>query len=242
MNVQIEKLQSVMCKRLCRLNPTVLLLLGCCVSTIAQISVPIEKEPMHRLKFDNEFVRFFDVLIPAGKSSLIHTHLYDGLSIRLSDSRVTEKFVAGGEDVVTEIKYGEARFGARNAPMSHQVLTTSKNDFRNIFIEILPSKGPASAAGVAPLTDQHVVLIDNERIRVSRLVLKPGESSKPHTHPMKGLGIMLYDAKIEISGPTGSPRVIESKAGDFAWQASGTTHVIRNIGTKVFEAIDVEIK
>lgn len=240
MNEQIEKLQSVMCKRFYRLTGTVLLLLGYCVSALGQVSVPIEKEPMHRLKFENEFVRFFDVLIPAGKSSLIHTHLYDGLSIRLSNSRVTEKFVAGGDDVVTEIMYGEARFGARPSPMSHQVLTTSKNDFRNIFIEIFPSKRPV--AGVAPLTDQHVVLIDNERIRVSRLVLKPGESSKPHTHPMNGLGVILYDAKIEISGPTGSPRIIESKAGEFAWQASGTTHVIRNIGTKVFEAIDVEIK
>lgn len=204
-------------------------------------SVSIENEPMHRLKFENEFVRFFDVLIPAGKSSLFHTHLYDGLSIRLSNSRVTEKY-AVGNDVVTEIKYGEPRFGARPSPMTHQVVTTSKNDFRNIFIEILPSKVPASAAVFAPLTDQHGVLIDNERIRISRLVLKPGQSSKPHTHPMNGLGVILYDAKIEISGPTGSPRIIESQAGDFAWQASGTTHVIRNIGTKVFEAIDVEIK
>jgi len=208
---------------------------------LALDSVLVEKEPMHRLKFENDFVRFFDVLIPAGKSSLIHTHLYDGLSIRLSNSSVTEKFAAGG-DVVTEIKYGEARFGARPSPMSHQVVATSTNDFRNIFIEILPSKGPSLAAIVAPLTDRHVVLIDNERIRVSRLVLKPGESSKPHTHPMNSLGIILYDAKIEISGPAGSPQIIESKAGEFAWQASGTTHVIRNIGTKIFEAIDVEIK
>jgi|CXWL01.1.fsa_nt_gi quercetin dioxygenase-like cupin family protein len=207
----------------------------------AQKAVPIEKEPMHRLKFENEFVRLFDVLIPAGKSSLFHTHLYDGLSIRLSNSNVTEKYAAG-TDVVTEIIYGEARFGARPSPMSHQVVATSKYDFRNIFIEILPVIKAAPLAVSPPLTDRHVVLIDNDRVRVSRLVLKPGESSKPHTHPWNGLGIILYDGKLELSGPTGTPSVIEPKAGEFVWQASGTTHVIRNLGKKVFEAIDVEIK
>ncbi len=42
-------------------------------SVFAQDSVPVEKEPMHRLKFENEFVRLFDVLVPVGKASHYHT-------------------------------------------------------------------------------------------------------------------------------------------------------------------------
>ena len=85
------------------------------------------------------------------------------------------------------------------------------------------------------LSDGHVILIDNDRIRVNRLVLKPGESSKLHTHALNGLGLTLYESKIEITAPGAGPRVLESKAGDFVWQASGTSHTIRNIGKTVFE-------
>ena len=59
---------------------------------------------------------------------------------------------------------------------------------------------------------------------------------------MHGLGIILYDSKIEITSPGTSPRVLEPKAGDFVWQNAGTTHIIKNIGSTVFNAIDIEIK
>lgn len=59
---------------------------------------------------------------------------------------------------------------------------------------------------------------------------------------MRGLGIILYDSKIEISSPGSAPRVLEPNAGDYAWQDAGTTHIIKNIGSTVFEAIDIELK
>src|SRR5678815_1507493 len=57
--------------------------------------VPIEKEPRHRLKFENPFVRVFDVLIPPGDSSLFHIHLHDGLSTRLTDARIRDEALDG---------------------------------------------------------------------------------------------------------------------------------------------------
>lgn len=224
-----------------RMTVLACLLAAFALASAAQVSsVPIEKEPMHRLKLENEFVRVFDVLIPRGKSSLFHTHLYDGLSIRLSDSQVTEEVIGGGKPV-TEIKYGEAVYGPRSSPMTHSVTATGKRDFRNIFIELL-SHPAAPSRPIPPLSDGPVILIDNARVRVNRLVLKPGESSKPHTHTLGGLGIILYDSRIEISAPGAAPRVMDAKAGDFVWQTAGTAHTIKNTGTTVFEAIDVEIK
>lgn len=204
-------------------------------------SVPVEKEPMHRLKFENEFVRLFDVLIPVGKASQYHTHLFDGVSVRVSNSQIIEE-VIGGEKTPSEIKYGEATFGARPSPLTHRVVNNGQSDFRNIFIEILPGKNALRANTFPILSDGHVILIDNARIRVNRLTLKPGESSRSHKHPMRGLGIILYDSKIAITSPGLSPRVLEPKAGDFVWQNAGTTHIIKNIGSTVFEAIDIELK
>ena len=63
-----------------------------------------------------------------------------------------------------------------------------------------------------------------------------------HTHQMHGLGIILYDSKIELIATDGTKRKLEPKAGDHAWQNAGTTHIIKNIGSHVFEAIDIELK
>jgi mannose-6-phosphate isomerase-like protein (cupin superfamily) len=206
----------------------------------AQTAVPIEKEPMHRLKFENEFVRLFDVLIPAGQASLFHTHIYDGVGVRVSNADMIEEF-AGGKKKPFVSKWGEASFGS-GPTFSHSVANLGTTDFRNIYIELLPRKDSGKPGVLAALSDGHVIVIDNPRVRVNRLVLKPGESSKLHTHTRNGLGVIVYDAKIEIVSPGASPRVLDVKAGDFVWQTAGTTHKIKNTGTTVFEAIDIELK
>ncbi len=210
-------------------------------SGIAQQSVPIEKEPMHRLKFENEFVRLFDVLVPAGESTKYHVHLYDGVSVRVSNAQIIDEAISG-EKKPFDIKYGAATFGTRSSPETHRVVNGGKSDFRNIFIEILAGKNAMTARPYPVLSDGHVILIDNDRVRVNRLVLKPGESSKLHTHQLHGLGIILYDSKVELTTPDGTKRRLEAKAGDHVWQNAGTTHIIKNIGSTVFEAIDIELK
>lgn len=162
------------------------------ISGIAQDAVPIEKEPMHPLKFENEFVRLFDVLVPAGKKTGFHIHSYDGLSIPISVPDLTDVSMTGEKKPLV-MKFGEPAFAARPSPFTHSVINNASTDFRSIFIEILPSKSDRAAKVFPVLTDGHVVLIDNDRVRVNRLTLKPGESSKLHTHQMRGLGIIVYD-------------------------------------------------
>lgn len=203
--------------------------------------VPVDKEPGHRLKLENEFVRVFDVLVPVGAGSLFHTHVFDGVGVRVSNAQMTDESIDGTkEDFTTRL--GETLFGS-SPEFSHRVINRGKTDFRTIYIELLPSKSRSSkTTAIAPLTDAHIVEIDNERVRVNRLILKPSESSKPHTHKLSGLGVMLYDSRVEITAPDGTRRIIDVKAGDFVWQAAGTAHTIKNVGKTIFEAIDVEIK
>ena len=220
---------------------TLFLISNLAFSAFAQTGVPVEREPTHRLKLENGFVRVFDVLLPAGKTSQFHTHIYDGISVRVSNAKIVDE-LAGGGKTRFEIKYGEATFGARPSVMTHRIINSGKTDFRNIFIELLPAKNAATAVGFPILSDGHVILIDNPRVRINRLVLKPGESSELHTHNMHGLGIILYNSKIELGAADGTKRILESKAGDFVWQNAGTRHIIKNIGSRVFEAIDIELK
>lgn len=217
------------------------LLLGFIVAASAQVAVPIEREPMHRLKFENDFVRLFDVLVPAGKTTQYHVHRYDGVSVRVSNAQLIDESISGEKEPY-EVKYGETTFGARSSPETHRVANIGTSDFRTIVIEILAAKDAATIGPFPILSENHLVLIDNEKVRVSRLILKPGESSKLHTHQMHGLGVIVYDSKIEISTPDGTTRKLEPKSGDSVWQNAGTTHIIKNTGSTVFEAIDIELK
>lgn len=214
-------------------------LLALVIGAAGQSPVPIEKEPMHRLRIENEFVRVFDVLIPAGKESLAHTHFLDGVGVRVSNAEMSERSADGTVENFTA-KWGEAGFGSGPA-FSHTVINPGKTDFRNIYVELMPRKTSAPAGELLPLTDRDTVLISNERVRVVRRVLKPGESSKMHTHPRNGVGIVIYDAKVEISAPNTDTRVIEAKSGDVVWQTAGLVHLIKNVGTTDFVAVEIEI-
>src|SRR5829696_7403952 len=60
--------------------------------------VPIEEEPQHRLKFQNQHVRLFDVLLPPGYKSLWHSHLNDGVFV-VVESAESQAQDLGGEPV-----------------------------------------------------------------------------------------------------------------------------------------------
>ncbi len=51
------------------------------VANAADDPVPIEQEPRHRLKFENEHVRFFDVELEPGYESRYHWHRSDGVLV-----------------------------------------------------------------------------------------------------------------------------------------------------------------
>ncbi len=91
----------------------------------AQSIVPTEKEPMHRLKFENEFVRLFEVLVPVGESTKYHVHLYDGVSVRVSNAEIIDETISG-EKTPVDIKYGIAIFGARPSALTHRVVNNGK--------------------------------------------------------------------------------------------------------------------
>jgi quercetin dioxygenase-like cupin family protein len=120
-------------------------------------------------------------------------------------------------------------------------VNNDRSDFRNIFIELLSVAKSSTPVSIPPLFDGRSVLVDNDRIRATRRVLKPGEPTSMHTHTTNVLAVILYDGKVEITSG-GKSTTVQAKAGDVAWQAAGTTHMIKNIGTSVFEVVDIELK
>jgi beta-alanine degradation protein BauB len=208
-------------------------------SNSPQNPVEISGEAHHHPKFENEFMRVWDVTVTAGEATLWHVHRNDNVVVTLGDANLRLENVTGPPSEALW-KFGEVRFA--KATYTHRAMNVGATPFHNFTIELLkptnfvadPSTLPAEAAGRTPI-------LENDRVRVYRLSLQPGEAQAMHTHPLPGLVVTLSAAEIEVKA-NGKPVTHPVKSNDVSWQAGGATHSIRNVGRTRFESLIVELK
>ena len=205
---------------------------------VAQSPVPVEKEPRHHLKFENEYVRVFDVVVPPGDETLFHVHSNDYAFVSIGDANLKAE-VPGSQPADLILKDGETRF--TKGPITHRVRNVAKTRFRNITIEILKSPGPSGTS--KPDTSPGLsTVLENDRVHIERLVLEPGQSTALHTHNLSALSVFLTRARIRVESPGQKPQNMNYKPGDFRWRSAPTTHTLKNIGSTRFEAVGIDWK
>lgn len=215
----------------------VLSLCGLLPSTV-QSPVPVANEPRHHLKFENEYVRVFDVVVPPGDATLFHIHSSDYAFVSIGDATLKAE-VMGGEPGDLIVKDGETRF--TKGPITHRVTNVARTPFRNITIEILRS--PGRIAPSTPDTSPGLsTVLDNQRVHIERLILEPGQSTSLHTHGLSALSVFLTKASVRVDSPGGKPETIDYQPGDFRWRAAPVTHSIKNIGSTRFQAVGIDWK
>ena len=201
-------------------------------------AVPVEKEPLHHLKLENEYVRVFDVQVPARGQTLYHVHSHDYVFVTLGDSHVRSD-LADGKSIELTLKNGEARFSA--APLTHRAVNLADTPFHNLTVEVLkPAGSPPEAP--QPAMPGHSVVFENDRVRIDRQILDPGESTGVHTHTLRSLGICISPARIQYSEPSGEAVTADLAPGQFNWHPDARTHSLKNVGTTRFEAVEIEWK
>jgi quercetin dioxygenase-like cupin family protein len=207
----------------------------------AQAPVPIEKEPRHHLKFNNQYVRVFYVFIPPGETTLFHTHVYDGVGIKLTEARIRDE-AQGGTAEESSVKRGAVNFTSYSSPLTHSVGNIGSTPFINMFVEVLPSSGKQPGVSARALAAGHALILENERVRLSRLVLAPGQSMEVHTHTLRGLLVALSEENVSVGVAGKKSSTVKFKAGDTKWFDGGTAHALKNIGSASFEAVEIELK
>jgi len=95
--------------------------------------VPVDKEPMHRLTFENEYVRVFVVEVPVNSQTKFHQHDRDYMFVTLGDSEVESERV-NEMPVRLTLKDGEARF--TKGGFAHKARNANTEPFRNVTIEL----------------------------------------------------------------------------------------------------------
>lgn len=211
----------------------------CGATATAQSAVPIEREPAHRVVLWNEYVRAFEVWLPAGEDTLWHVHRHDGISVRLADATIEDQ-LPDGQSWVLRLRRGAVAYGATPTVLTHRVRNVGGTAFHNVYIELLADPdGENGQAGTAP---GRPVEFENDRVRVLRRTLAPGEVTDMHTHPSSGVAVLVTAGSLEISGRQGATRSVDVKAGAVQWIDAGTTHALKNAGHAPIEIVDIEFK
>src|SRR5205809_8064001 len=105
-------------------------------SNSPQSPVEISGEAHHHPKFENEFVRVWDVTVPAGEATLWHVHRNDNVVVTLGDASLRIEN-ATAPPTEAQWKFGEVRFA--KATYVHRAMNVGMTPFHNLTIELLRS-------------------------------------------------------------------------------------------------------
>jgi beta-alanine degradation protein BauB len=99
---------------------------------------------------------------------------------------------------------------------------------------------PAGQDPVKLAPDIYKVLLENERVRVLDIRMKPGDHSPMHSHP-NYLAYVLTDGKVRFTAPDGTSEEVEFKASQPTWREA-ESHEVENIGSSELHLLNIELK
>ncbi len=202
------------------------------IAAQAVVPVTLDHESKHHVVLTNSWMRLLNVVVPPGDSTLYHVHSNDYAYVTFGG--VALKAQALGDTATNLVlTNGEVRF--TKAPITHRVVNPSASPFHNLTIELLKSSG----VPLAPATDP--VVLENDRVRVERIVLEPGQSDARHEHRGPWLDVGVAAGTVTDVDDHGSKR-IEFRPASYVWHDAARTHTLTNVGRTRVEIVEVEWK
>jgi hypothetical protein len=146
--------------------------------------VEITAEPHHHQVLANDYVRVFNVEVPAHSDTLMHWHRHDYIYVTLGTTKVVNA-VKGKDPVSITLADGETRF--LPATFAHIARDVDDHPFKNVTIEHLQDEklrqSPAHWDPAHPEEDRGLeilhggtqeILFVKDGVRVSEIELQPG--------------------------------------------------------------------
>jgi quercetin dioxygenase-like cupin family protein len=116
-----------------------------------------------------------------------------------------------------------------------------------LILVALPAAYRFGAASAAPSQDPvkvspdvYKVALDNDRVRVLDITLKPGQKSPMHDHPDYVI-YALSDGKGKFTDKAGKTQEIELKKGQAVWE-NAMSHAVENVGPAEIHVLNIELK
>lgn len=194
-----------------------------------------EQEPLHRQVLNTDFFLARDVVISPGGATLYHLHDHDSVMVALDGGDVPQEIPAEQTPEHRVIAGGSIYYkGYSTKHFVHKIANVGDKPFR--IIEILLTKERQGTA-LDKLSDAWTTVIDNDRVRVSKVTVQPGASLTPT--PFKGQH--LYLATTDGSYAVGELQM-NVKRGTMLPDSTAKPEIIRNAGTTPMELVVLEAK
>lgn len=200
---------------------------------LAQPIVLVEREPMHRVVFENELVRVIDAAVAPGRATAYHTHERDNVPVAVAAGETTTTPL-GGTPVRSPVALGRVSY-ARGG-YTHEVRNSGSTPLRFIDVELRGPRGTPTGGQFD--SSRHVKEIDNERVVVHRLRVPAGARVGGHHHAGPLLEVVVRGDRVA----RGDSAPAAAVAGAFAWRAEGRVPRIENDAAVEFELVEVEWK
>ncbi len=213
---------------------------GTAIQRATEQAVWVRNEPKHHLLFENDDVRVYDVIVPPGEATLFHVHAVDYVYVVLGDATLKSE-LQGQQPTDLAATRGEVRF--TRGPITHRIQNVGATPFHNITVELLrpPSATPA-VLPAPPWKGPESTVLENDRVRITRLVLDAGRTTATYTLPGRMLVIPVTPGNVRLEVVGRAARTFELKPGTADWQTDAVTEAIRNMGTSGVEIVHVELK
>src|SRR5438045_2634886 len=104
----------------------------------AEKPVPVQQEPLHKVVFENNYLRIIDVQIRPGETSLYHTHEIPSVIVYLTKSTNRSESLPDKQILMRDVSPGQSRYAPYDQkPLTHRVTNTGSSLFRVFDIEVL---------------------------------------------------------------------------------------------------------
>ena len=203
-------------------------------------AVELSSEAHHHPKFENEFVRVWDVTVEPQDATLWHIHHYDDVVISFGEAKLRVETV-GTASTESQWKFGDVRFN--KAAYTHRAVNVGTTPFHNFTIELLKPGNAVPASSKQSEPAANAPILENDRVKVYRTILQPGQSTPMLTHLGPRLAIAITSGDLEVT-TDGNPKPdrIKRVAGDIQWRPTALRFALKNVGTTTFEFVHIELK
>jgi predicted metal-dependent enzyme (double-stranded beta helix superfamily) len=189
--------------------------------------------------YESGWLRVRRVSYPPGKSVPLHEHKAR-VVVFLRDA-IVRSITPDGKITDTIYKAGTVNW---SEPVKHSLKNLGSTPLEAVEAELLgrhPDTAQPFTGDPGKQDPAHFKLeFENDRVRVFRYMLGPGEFSPTHDH-LDHVAVRLTDAHWGSTQPDGSAREFTEKAGDVSYRPSNR-HTAKNLGDAPIISISIEFK
>ena len=90
---------------------------------------------------------------------------------------------------------------------------------------------------------QPTPIFENQKVKIIRILLKPGEGTPLHTHALDHIAVIMQGSTMKDVEPSGKSKDVDEKQGEVIYvPGTGRTHSFANTGTSPLEIVSIELK